>query len=173
MKKINLFIFIAVSVFVSACDNSKQSSEAVPAEVLPKEDKIAIGTDIKSLTKPNTEKQRQSLAQQYQQDNKTGSEQGKEKKADDKSGAAADYQQISWEDLEIPGQGMDEVLEKFEKEIESIPEGSLKEKEVMGRLQAALNSAPVNPELDKKKIKLSGFVSPLEIDEKLGLVKEF
>ena len=117
MKKINLFIFIAVSVFVSACDNSKQSSEAVPAEVLPKEDKIAIGTDIKSLTKPNTEKQRQSLAQQYQQD----SEQGKEKKADDKS-AAADYQQISWEDLEIPGQGMDEVLEKFEKEIESIPE---------------------------------------------------
>ena len=164
MKKISLLTFIAASVFISACDSSKQSAKAVP----PKEDKIAIGTDIKSLVEPKSEQQKQNVVQQDQQENKQGSEQ----KADDKSGAV-EYQKISWEDLEIPGQGMDEVLAKFEKEIESIPEGSLKEKEVMGRLQASLNSAPVNPELDKKKIKLSGFVSPLEIDEKLGVVKEF
>jgi hypothetical protein len=168
MKKISLQLFIAASVFISACDSSEQSTKAVP----PKEDKIAIGTDIKTLAKPKSEQQKQNVVQQVQQENQQGSEQGKEQKADDKSGAV-EYQKISWEDLEIPGQGMDEVLEKFEKEIESIPEGSLKEKEVMGRLQAALNSAPVNPELDKKKIKLSGFVSPLEIDEKLGVVKEF
>ncbi|KAG1682739.1 Vegetative incompatibility protein HET-E-1 [Nymphon striatum] len=57
--------------------------------------------------------------------------------------------------------------------IAATPEGSTKEKEVMKRLQAALNNAPVNTELDKKKIRLSGFISPLEIDEKEGVVKEF
>lgn len=108
--------------------------------------KTAIGTDIKTLINPN-----------------------KPKKEKDEY----EYEEITWENLEIPGKGIVDIIKKFEKEIESIPEGSLKEKEVMERMQAELNSAPVNPEMDNKKIKLAGFVSPLEIDEKEGLIKEF
>lgn len=108
--------------------------------------KTAIGTDIKTIVKP---------------------------KQQDKKEDKAEYKEITWENLEIPGKGMADIIKQFEKEIEAIPEGSLKEKEILGKVQAALNSAPVNPALDKKKVKLAGFVSPLEIDEKEGVVKEF
>ena len=76
MKKISLQLFIVASVFVSACDNSKQSSEAVP----PKEDKIAIGTDIKTLAKPKSEQQKQNVVQQDQQENQQGRNKAKNKR---------------------------------------------------------------------------------------------
>jgi len=156
MKKQILYTFIFAAFFLNACDSTEQQTKEAPQQ----KEKIAVGTNIKSLAKKQTSSDKDKTESEVVAQTESKS-------------AKAEYRQISWEDLEIPGKGMDAVLAKFEKEIEAIPEGSLKEKEVLGRLQAELNSAPVNPELDKKKIKLSGFVSPLEIDEKEGVVKEF
>ncbi len=171
MKKHTLFTLIVASFLLNACNDDKQQTKQEP----PKAEEIAVGTSIASLVKKQgeinkaeTEKEATDKANAYQAEGEKVVKEQAENKSED-----TEYRKISWEDLEIPGKGMDAVLNKFEKEIDAIPEGSLKEKEVMGRLQAALNSAPVNPELDKKKIKLSGFVSPLEIDEKEGVVKEF
>lgn len=142
MKNRILTTIIFTSFFLNACDIAEQQANGD----IPKTDKIAIGTNIKTLAKTE------------QKVNKSGK---------------SEYQDITWVDLEVPGKGINVILEKFEKEIEATPEGSTKEKEIMKRLQAALNNAPVNTELDKKKIRLSGFISPLEIDEKEGVVKEF
>ena len=152
MKKHTLYSLLIAASFLSACDQSQQVTKEQPAE----KEKIAIGTDIKTLTNPESQDAAEDKPKSVAN-------------TKDKNG----YQEITWQDLEIKGMGMDSILEKFDKEIDAIPEGSLKEKEMLGRLQASLNAAPVNPELDKKKIKLAGFVSPIEIDEKEGMVKEF
>lgn len=83
------------------------------------------------------------------------------------------YTEIAWEDLELPGHGMMETLKKYQSQIESIPEGDPTEKAVLEKMQADLNAAPINPALNGKKIKLPGFISPLEVDETKGTVKEF
>lgn len=157
MKKRILYTFIATTFLLYACSEEKQAN-VQPKEEAPKTEKIAVGTNIASLVKKQASME------------KAAAEKAETEKAESNN---EEYKKIDWEDLEIPGQGMAQIIEKFEKEIDSIEEGSIKEKEMMGRLQAALNSAPVNPDLNKKKIKLSGFVSPLEIDDKEGVVKEF
>lgn len=139
-----LFFIIASYALVGCNESAEQNTQTNDNDT-----KTAIGTNINDAIKPTSSK-----------DTTTNT---------DENG----YQEITWEDLEVPGKGAEAILDKFQKEIDAIPEGSMKEKEVMGRLQAALDNAPVNPKLDKKKIKLPGFISPLEIDEKAGMVKEF
>lgn len=84
-----------------------------------------------------------------------------------------EYKEIAWEDLEIPGKGMDDIVKKYQAQIDNIPEGDPKEKAVMEKMQADMNAAPVNPKMNGKKIKLPGFITPLEIDEKNDVIKEF
>ncbi|OQX12520.1 MAG: hypothetical protein BWK73_14690 [Thiothrix lacustris] len=84
-----------------------------------------------------------------------------------------EYTEIEWENLELPGQGLAEIVKKYQPQIDSIPEGDPAEDAVMEQMQAELNAAPVNPELNGKKIKIPGFLSPLEVDEAKGMVKEF
>lgn len=91
----------------------------------------------------------------------------------DKPGHDGEYTKMAWEDLELPGKGMDDILKKYQAQIDAIPEGDPREKAVMEKMQADLNSAPVNPALNGKKIKLPGYVTPLEVDEKAEVVREF
>lgn len=140
MKTLYLSLLIIFLTQLTGCDEPLDQA----AQDSLQNGKTAIGTDIKTIVKPNKSK-------------------------DEKS----EYKEITWENLEIPGKGMMDIIKQFEEQIAAIPEGSLKEKEMLSEVQAALNSAPVNPEMDKKKIKLAGFISPLEIDEKEGVVKEF
>lgn len=84
-----------------------------------------------------------------------------------------DYAEIEWEDLELPGQGLAEIVKKYQPQIDSIPEGDPAEDAVMEKMQSELNAAPVNPALNGKKIKIPGFISPLEVDEAKGMVQEF
>lgn len=84
-----------------------------------------------------------------------------------------EYTELAWEDLELPGHGMTEILKKYQPQIDAIPEGDPSESGVLEKMQAEMNSAPVNPALDGKKVKLPGFISPLEVDEAKGMVKEF
>lgn len=87
--------------------------------------------------------------------------------------ADGEYQSIAWEDLELPGQGLDEIVKKYQFQIDMIPEGSSAEKAVMEQMQAELDKAPINPAMNGKKIKLPGFIAPLEIDDSKGIISEF
>lgn len=86
---------------------------------------------------------------------------------------ADEYPKIAWEDLELPGHGLEDIVKKYQAQIEAIPEGDPAEEAVMEKMQAELNTAPVNPAMNGKKIKLPGFVAPLEIDESNGMVGDF
>lgn len=144
-KSFHVLFFIIASYILVGCDKSTEKT----TQTNSKENKAEIGTESNIAVEPTPAKETATNS--------------------DENG----YQEISWEDLEVPGKGAETILAKFEKEINAIPEGSSEESEMLGRLQAALDTAPVNSKLDKKKIKLPGFISPLEIDEKAGMVTEF
>ena len=80
---------------------------------------------------------------------------------------------LGWEELELPGQGVAEIIKKYQTQIDAIAEGGPKEKILLKKIQAEMNDAPVNPKLNGLYVKLPGFVSPLEVDQKKGIVKEF
>ena len=84
-----------------------------------------------------------------------------------------EYPEIDWEYLELPGHGLADIVKKYQPQIDAIPEGDPAEEAVMDKMQADLNAAPVNPAMNGKKIKLPGFVAPLEIDESNGMVGDF
>ncbi len=84
-----------------------------------------------------------------------------------------EYTELAWEDLELPGHGMTEILKKYQPQIDAIPEDDPSEAGVLEKMQAEMNAAPINPALDGKKVKLPGFIAPLEVDEAKGMVKEF
>lgn len=83
------------------------------------------------------------------------------------------YTELAWEDLELPGQGLADIIKQFQPRIDEIPEGDPAEDALLDELQDALNRAPVNPALHGKQVKIPGFISPLEVDNEKGVVKEF
>lgn len=87
--------------------------------------------------------------------------------------AAPEFQEMSWEELELPGQGLKEIMQKYQPQIDSIPEGGKGEAEVMEKMQAELNSAPINPALNGKKVKIPGFITVLDAGDEKGMIKEF
>lgn len=122
-------------------------SEEKPAE-LPV-NAPAVGTSIETLVKPSDTELAKRKAE------------------------LSEFTEIEWENLELPGQGLAEIIKKYQPQIDAIPEGDPAEDAVMEQMQSALNAAPVNPALNGKKIKIPGFISPLEVDEAKGMVKEF
>ncbi len=90
-----------------------------------------------------------------------------------KSPQNGEYTEIEWENLELPGQGLADIIQKYQPRIDAIPEGDPAEDALLEEMQAELNAAPVNSALNGKKIKIPGFISPLEVDEAKGMVKEF
>ncbi|MGB1257507.1 MAG: DUF3299 domain-containing protein [Thiolinea sp.] len=83
-----------------------------------------------------------------------------------------EYVEIGWESLQLDGHGLKDIVAKYQMRIDMIPEGSPAEDAVMEKMQAELNVAPVNPEMDNKKIKLPGFIAPLDMDDK-AMISEF
>lgn len=94
-------------------------------------------------------------------------------KTDGKPKQDGEFTEIEWESLELPGQGLADIMRKYQPQIDAIPEGDPAEDAVLEKMQAEMNSAPVNPALNGKKIKIPGFISPLEVDDGKGMVKEF
>jgi hypothetical protein len=150
MKTKILPVIIVVSL-LAACGDEKtpdKAANAAPTASLPA-DAPAVGASINSLIKPPDAE----LAKLKTQN--------------------AEYKELAWEDLELPGQGLADIMKKYQPQIDAIPEGDSKENAVLEKMQTELNNAPVNPALNGKKVKLPGFVSPLEVDEKTDTVKEF
>lgn len=152
---LRFFILLWVSVALSACsDKAAPTSDAPAAPLSSNADLPAnapkIGTSINSLVKP-PDSELVKLKAQY-----------------------ADYQELAWEDLELPGQGAADIMKKYQPQLDAIPESGVTEDEqLMEKIQAEMNAAPINPALNNKKVKLPGFISPLEVNDKNGTIKEF
>ncbi|WP_051542913.1 DUF3299 domain-containing protein [Thiothrix lacustris] len=122
-----------------------QADDLIEAQAELPVDAPAIGTPIQTITPKTTDQPKQD----------------------------GEYTEIEWENLELPGQGLADIMKKYQPQIDSIPEGDPAEDAVTEKMQAELNAAPVNAALNGKKIKIPGFISPLEVDETKGVVKEF
>lgn len=84
------------------------------------------------------------------------------------------YEPLSWESLELSGQGLADIMRKYQPMLDKITDDDVEEGDkLMAQMQNEFNTAPTNPALNGKSIQIKGFVSPLEVDEKKGLVKEF
>ena len=129
----------------SAKQPDKQTEDLMDAQAELPVDAPAIGTPIQNLAP------------------KTG----------DQPKQHGEYTEIEWENLELPGEGLADIMKKYQPQIDTIPEGDPAEEAVMEKMQAELNAAPVNPALNGKMVKIPGFISPLEVDETKGMVKEF
>nr|CAA6824804.1 MAG: FIG003461: hypothetical protein [uncultured Thiotrichaceae bacterium] len=116
-----------------------------PALLRGSDNKIAVGTPITDLVKPGASP----------------------KTVDDQS----DVKQIMWEDL-IPADFKPEkIMEKYQAQIDEMPEGAPGEKEMFAKIMAEFNAAPSNDLLNGKTVRIPGFVSPL--DSKDGIVTDF
>lgn len=88
--------------------------------------------------------------------------------------SSSKYEALNWESLELPGQGLADIMRKYQPMLDQISDedGEAGDK-LMAQMQSELNTAPTNPALNGKRIQLKGFVSPLEVDDQRGSVKEF
>ena len=78
------------------------------------------------------------------------------------------YQELQWEDLMPAGFSPESIVEKYEKELEQLAQMDDADPRVMelyGKIQAEMDNAPVNDALNGKKVKLPGFIAPLENNE--------
>jgi hypothetical protein len=75
------------------------------------------------------------------------------------------FQEMQWEDLMPADFRPENILEKYEEELEELEQlddFDPKAMEIFETIQAEMNNAPVNEDLDGKKVKLPGFIAPLE-----------
>ncbi len=73
-----------------------------------------------------------------------------------------DAQNIEWDDL-VPAEFKpDKIVEKYQEEIAATPEGSEEERVLYKKIMGELNSAGPNLSLKGKKVRIPGFVSPLD-----------
>lgn len=77
-----------------------------------------------------------------------------------KASAAANYREITWDDL-VP-KGWDPMAAFKGLNMSRLKDSDPKAIEALERMKAAWAEAPVEPSLDGKRVKLAGFVVPLE-----------
>jgi hypothetical protein len=81
------------------------------------------------------------------------------------------YREITWDDLMPEDYRPETILMKYMQQLEQFEDDDPKAMEVYGQIQAELENAPINHKLNGHKIKLPGFIAPLENSD--GKVAEF
>ena len=76
-----------------------------------------------------------------------------------------EYMEIEWTDLETPGQGMEDVVKTYESQLEALDDHSEELAALIEKIEAEFNDLPANPAINGKKVKLSGFITPLDVDD--------
>ena len=84
-----------------------------------------------------------------------------------------DYLEIEWTDLETPGQGMEDVVKKYDSQFEELGAHSEELAALIEKIEAEFNALPANPAMNGKKVKLAGFIAPLDVDDSSGMLKTF
>ncbi|HPQ97116.1 MAG: DUF3299 domain-containing protein [Thiothrix sp.] len=118
----------------------QQGTTAAAAVKLP-DNAPAIGTDIKTLVKPQTPPDQNTR------------------------------RQLMWDDLIPATHDPEKIMLKYQQQIDATPEGSPEERMLLDTIMEEFNNAPANDQLNGLKVRIPGFVSPL--DERDGQVGEF
>ncbi|HPE60118.1 MAG TPA: DUF3299 domain-containing protein [Thiolinea sp.] len=79
--------------------------------------------------------------------------------------------QILWDDLIPEEYDPEKVMLKYQELIDNTPEGSPEERVLLDKIMEEFNNAPANDQLNGLRVRIPGFVSPL--DERNGQVGEF
>lgn len=74
--------------------------------------------------------------------------------------AGASYQEVTWDDLIPPD--WDPMRAFKDLDLDRLQDGDPRAMEILDRLKSEWNSAPVRTALDGKRIRIAGFVVPLE-----------
>jgi len=84
---------------------------------------------------------------------------------------AINAEEISWDKLIPADYDPNAAIEEYIEQLDKLQDTDQEAMEIYGKIQAVLDNAPVNKELDGKTIKMPGFVAPLENDN--GIISEF
>lgn len=98
---------------------------------------------------------------------------------EDQTGASEDstdrhrdgYSAIEWADLIPPGSSGEEIMARFEQQLDEVEYGTAEAEELYEEIRAEFDPEAVNTELDGQQIRLAGFVAPLTYDD--DIVTEF
>jgi hypothetical protein len=140
--KCRLLVVLLFSCFLlTACggaDDKAQSvakSDVVKAEpsLEPVQDEIALGTAVKDV-----------IAEVKKEDSPDG------------------VQLVEWDDLIPSDFKPDAILARYQSQINIVQEGSKAERELYDKVMGEFNSAGPNLTLDGKKVRIPGFIAPLE-----------
>ncbi len=82
----------------------------------------------------------------------------------------SEFSIISWNDLVPKSWSPRAIMKDFD--LNALQDGDPRANEAMAKMRAAWDNAPANPLLSGKKIKIAGFVVPLEA-QGIGKMKEF
>jgi len=91
-----------------------------------------------------------------------------------KSSGGESFTEITWDDLLPDNYSPETIFKKYEKELEllnKLGDNSPQAIKIFKALETEFNKAPANKKLDGKKIRLAGFIAPLENQE--GKITEF
>ncbi|MCP3974049.1 MAG: DUF3299 domain-containing protein [bacterium] len=83
------------------------------------------------------------------------------------SADSTEFAEIQWEELTPPGFSGDEVYDRYADRLAAVDDYSEEADAIYAEMQAEFEDAPVNAELDGKKIRLAGFVTPFNFDDEL------
>ena len=84
------------------------------------------------------------------------------KNADEKSGSVDGYDDVGWNDLLPEGYQPEQIMAKYQAEIQATAEGSPEERVLYKKVMAEFNNAGVNESLNGKQVRIPGFVAPLD-----------
>ncbi|MCP5142861.1 MAG: DUF3299 domain-containing protein [Chromatiales bacterium] len=77
---------------------------------------------------------------------------------------AEGYREMEWDDLMPPDYQPDVVFAKYDEQIADLADDDPRAEQLMAEMQQLLDNAPVRDDLNGERVKLPGFVVPLEGD---------
>lgn len=81
------------------------------------------------------------------------------------------YRGLSWEELVPPGYRPEDIMAKYQDELNTFQDGDPAAMELYLRMQEEFNNAPINDTLNQSDVRIPGFIAPLEYKD--DLITEF
>ncbi len=150
-----LAVLAIVSVTLSACGSPDRQTAAESASVLSgvgDQNGVEYGASLDEWAEATTKSETES---------------------ESSNGPTEGYEEISWEDLRPADNSSDEITARYQDRLAALEDGSAEAETIYAEMQAEYeaNSDAMNSEFDGTKVKLAGFVAPLNSDE--DIVTEF
>ena len=136
MTYLKITPFLLSCLLLTACSDGGGNQASNPVETA-NEQPIALGTDIAAIIAADV-------------------------KPEPLTTPNTDAKNLEWDDL-VPAEFQpDKIMEKYQQAIADAPEGSQEERVLYKKIMGELNTAGPNLALNGKKVRIPGFVSPLD-----------